>query len=93
MVLMRRAAPPRPLSAKGRARERTQQSAWYVMSDSDVCEMKILNHACHRVHLLQRLQRKGSAFAARIPGNRNREQMYLVSLLSEARFLSGMLYF
>ena len=52
-----------------------------------------LESRCHRMHLLQRLRRKGRAFTARIPRNRNREQMYLVSLLSEARFLSGVLYF
>lgn len=36
--------------------ERIQESAWPVISNSNVREMKTLNHACHRMPLLPMVQ-------------------------------------
>ena len=62
------------------------------ISNSNVCEMKNLYHACHCTPLLLMVQWKGRAFTVD-----SQEQKPLtnvsVSLLSGARFLSGMLYF
>lgn len=52
--------------------ERIQESAWPVISNSNVREMKTLNHACHRMPRLSfRWCNERAEHSPRIPGNRN----------------------